>query len=271
MIQAPNEILNSVMASGTRKTALSLPAMAISGILAGAFIAFGAQAANMVSHGVTNAGLAKLLSGCIFPVGLMLVVLLGVELFTGNCLFSMGLLNKTLSVSGVLRNLIIVYLSNMIGAALIAALIFGSGQWNIGTLGAYTIKVAMGKISIAPLQAICSGILCNLLVCLAVLMSGAAKDAIGKIGAIFFPICTFVIGGFEHCIANGFYIPAGIFAASNPEYAAKACELYGYTTEQIASMSFASSIPSFVFVSLGNLLGGALLGAAFWHIHRNKT
>ena len=253
------------MSGGERKTALPLPKMLISGILAGAFIAFGAQAANMVAHSTENAGLAKMLAGCIFPVGLMLVVLLGMELFTGNCLFSMGLLNGTLRPSGVARNLIGVYLSNMIGAALVAALVFGSGQLDTGTLGAYTIKVAMGKVAITPLRAVCSGILCNLLVCLGVLMAGAAKDAVGKVWAIFFPILAFVTGGFEH-----FYVPAGIFAASNPAYAAKACELYGYTAEQISGLGFAAAVPSFVFVTIGNILGGALLGAAFWYIHREK-
>lgn len=270
MMQTPKEILYSVMSGGERKTALPLPKMLISGILAGAFIAFGAQAANMVAHSTENAGLAKMLAGCIFPVGLMLVVLLGMELFTGNCLFSMGLLNGTLRPSGVARNLIVVYLSNMIGAALVAALVFGSGQLDTGTLGAYTIKVAMGKVAITPLRAVCSGILCNLLVCLGVLMAGAAKDAVGKIWAIFFPILAFVTGGFEHCVANGFYVPAGIFAASNPAYAVKACELYGYTAEQISGLSFAAAVPSFVFVTIGNILGGALLGAAFWYIHREK-
>ncbi|MGN1031783.1 MAG: formate/nitrite transporter family protein [Butyricicoccaceae bacterium] len=270
MIQAPKDILTSVMAGGERKTALPVPKMLVSGILAGAFIAFGAQAANMVAHSTESAGLAKMLAGCIFPVGLMLVVLLGMELFTGNCLFSMGLLNGTLRPSGVAKNLIIVYIANMIGAALVAALVFGSGQLDTGTLGAYTIKVAMGKVSIAPLRAVCSGILCNLLVCLAVLMAGAAKDAVGKIFAIFFPILAFVTGGFEHCVANGFYVPAGIFAASNPDYTAKACELYGYTAEQIASLGFGAAVPSFVFVTIGNILGGALIGAAFWYLNREK-
>ena len=177
--------------AGVKKSNLPLLKMIILGMMAGAFIAFGGAASNVVVHGIDNAGVAKMLAGVIFPVGLMLVVFTGSELFTGNCLMIMGALDKKIKVSKMIRNLVIVYFSNLVGALIMDFLIFYSGQFDLssGGLGAYTIKVAIGKTSLAPSTAFVSGILCNILVCLAILMSSVAKEVISKIFAVFFPIC----------------------------------------------------------------------------------
>lgn len=141
-----------------------------------------------------------------------------------------------------------------------------------GMLGAFTIKVAYGKATIAPFKAICSGILCNILVCMAVLMATAAKDIAGKVWAIFFPISAFVIGGWEHCVANMFYIPAGIIASTNSIYVVKAEELYGITADQIAAklniVGFASNL---IPVTIGNILGGMVfIALPLYAIHKSK-
>ena len=213
------------------------------------------------------------MAGMIFPVGLMLIVFLGGELFTGNCLIVMDVFAKRTTWKGLMYNLVVVYFSNLIGALIIDTLLVFSGNLNYsgGLLGAYTIKVAVGKLAVTPVQAVTSGILCNLLVCLAVLMATCAKDIVGKVWAIFFPICAFVIGGFEHCVANMFYIPAGIMAAANPEYAAAAQQAYGITSEQMAGLTVIGSLQNFIPVTIGNILGGMVFtGLPLYLIYKKK-
>jgi formate/nitrite transporter len=175
----------------------------------------------------------------------------------------------------MIKTLVIVYFSNMVGAVIISALVYFSGllDYTNGALGAYTIKVAYGKATITPFKAICSGILCNILVCIAVLMATAAKDIAGKVWAIFFPICAFVIGGWEHCVANMFYIPAGIIASMNDTYVSKAEELYGITAAQISSnLNIGGFISNLVPVTVGNILGGMVfVSLPLYVIHKSKA
>ena len=254
----PSEIIELNMNANETKTTLPLGKIFLLGIMAGMFIAFGAATSSTAAHSIENIGVSRALAGVIFPVGLMLIVFLGGELFTGNCLIILNVFSGRTSLFQMLRNLLVVYMSNFIGALLIDILIVFSGNLNYsdGLLGAYTIKVAVGKISLTPIQGFASGILCNILVCLAVLMSLSAKDIIGKIWAIFFPIFAFVVGGFEHCVANMFYIPAGIFASFNPSYVQIAQETYGITSKQLENLSFLGSFHNFLPVTLGNIFGG---------------
>lgn len=269
----PTEILNNNINGEITKAGLPLGKMILLGMMAGAFIAIGGAASNVAVHNIPDVGLARTLAGAIFPVGLMLIVLVGGELFTGNCLMLMAFLDKKISASSLLRNLIVVYFSNLAGALFIDTLIFFSGQlgYSSGGLGAYTIKVALTKTGLSPASAFSSGILCNILVCMAILMASAAKDVAGKILAIFFPICTFVICGFEHCIANMFYIPMGMMAASDSAYVVKAEELYGISGQQCSSLLTLTSVKNFLFVTIGNMIGGMLfVGAVFYAVHRGK-
>ena len=268
----PAKMFQNMIEAEVTKAKLPTRKMILLGILAGAFIAIGGAASNVAVHNISNVGLARTLAGAIFPVGLMLVVLVGGELFTGNCLMIMAYLDKKFPLSALLRNLVTVYFSNLIGALAVDVLLFFSGQLNYtdGALGAYTIKVALTKSQISLTAAICSGILCNILVCLAILMAGTAKEIAGKLLAIFFPIWAFVICGFEHCIANMFYIPMGMLAASNPDYVTKANELYNITAEQCSQLFSFGIAKSFFFVTLGNILGGMLfVGVLFYSIHRD--
>lgn len=258
-----SEIIELNMKANETKTELPLGKMVLLGIMAGMFIAFGAATSSTAAHSIENVGASRALAGAIFPVGLMLIVFLGGELFTGNCLIILNVFGKRSSLMKMLRNLVVVFFSNLIGALFIDILIVFSGNLNYsgGLLGAYTIKVALGKISVTPIQGLTSGILCNILVCLAVLMSLSARDIAGKIWAIFFPICAFVAGGFEHCVANMFYIPAGILASANPDYVRIAQETYGITANQLENLNILGSLHNFIPVTLGNIIGGMIFVA----------
>lgn len=270
---SPAEVIRGNINGGVVKAERPLGQMILLGIMAGAFIALGGSTSNVAVHSIADVGVARALAGAIFPVGLMLIVFVGGELFTGNCLISMAVLDKKTTLGKMALNLLVVYFSNLVGALIVDTLVLLSGQFNYsgGGLGAYTIKVALGKVDISPVAGITSGILCNMLVCLAILMAGAAKDIAGKVWAIFFPIWAFVIGGFEHCVANMYYIPAGIMAAQNPAYVEKAQELYGITQEQCQSLTAAASLANFIPVTIGNMIGGGLfIGAMYFLIFIHK-
>lgn len=273
-ISTPPQIVAANMAAAKGKTQLPLGRMILLGIFAGMFIAGGASASSLAMHAISNVGLARLVAGAIFPVGLMMIVLVGGELFTGDCLMIMGCIHGKFSVSKMVKVLVVVYLSNLVGSLIFAGLVYASGQYNYtnGLLGAFTIKVAMGKVNLSFGTAVASGILCNIFVCMAVLMATAAKDIGGKVWAIFFPILAFVVSGYEHCVANMYYIPAGIFAKANSAYASVALETYGYTTLQLDSLNWANFVvKNLIPVTIGNILGGMVfVGLPLYLIHRQK-
>ena len=273
-ISTPPQIVAANMNAAKSKTELSLGRMILLGILAGMFIAGGASASSLAMHAISNVGLARLVAGTIFPVGLMMIVLVGGELFTGDCLMIMGCVHGKFSVSKMVKVLIVVYLSNLVGSLLFAGLVYASGQYNYtnGMLGAFTIKVALGKLNLSFGAAVASGILCNIFVCMAVLMATAARDISGKIWGIFFPILTFIVSGYEHCVANMYYIPAGIFAKASSTYASLAMESYGYTTLQLDSQNWANFVvKNLIPVTIGNILGGMVfVGLPLYLIHQKK-
>lgn len=266
------EIIDGNMQSAIKKGNMNTLRLVLMGILAGMFIALGGATSNTAVHGISNVGIARTVAGTIFPVGLLMIVLVGGELFTGNCLMVMSFVDKRIKFLHLIRNLCIVFLSNFIGALIITALIYFSGNldYTSGALGAYSIKVAIGKATITPIKAITSGILCNILVCMAILMAGAAKDVAGKILAIFFPIFAFVIGGFEHVVANMFYIPIGLFAKCNLVYASKAQELYGITEQQLDTLTVGSMFHNFLFVAIGNVIGGMVFVGIIYYLVYKK-
>lgn len=273
-ISTPPQIVAANMNAAKGKTELPLGRMILLGIFAGMFIAGGASASSLAMHAISNVGLARLVAGTIFPVGLMMIVLVGGELFTGDCLMIMGCVHGKFSVSKMVKVLTVVYLSNLLGSLIFAGLVYASGQYNYtnGLLGAFTIKVAMGKVNLSFGAAVASGILCNIFVCMAVLMATAARDISGKIWGIFFPILTFIVSGYEHCVANMYYIPAGIFAKASSTYASLALETYGYTTLQLDSLNWANFVvKNLIPVTIGNILGGMVfVGLPLYLIHRQK-
>ncbi|MBQ7168912.1 MAG: formate/nitrite transporter family protein [Synergistaceae bacterium] len=266
----PSEIADFTVNAGVKKASLSASSQLILGILAGAYIAFGAQAANMVAHTITDVATAKLIGGLIFPAGLMLVLMAGAELFTGNSLMILALCERRITLTELLRSWAVVYLGNLIGGVLVAWLVSWSGQWGYtgGLLGAVTIKAAAGKVALPFWSAVVLGVLCNWLVCLAVWTSFGAKDGISKAVCVFFPIWVFVASGFEHSVANMYYIPAGIFAKCSPSYVSKALEL-GVSQSAIDALNWCSMFTgNLVPVTLGNIIGGAgFVGLVYWFVY----
>lgn len=269
-----NTLIQTKIIESKAKTTTPAWRLLLLGILAGMFIAFGASSSSLAIHAMENSGLAKVVAGTIFPVGLMMIVLIGGELFTGDCMMALGVMHKEFRVLPMIKVLCLVYAGNLIGSAIIATLIFFSGQLDMtnGLLGAFTIKIALGKVSLSFPSAMVSGILCNILVCIAVLMAGVAKDIPGKILAIFFPIMAFVIGGYEHCVANMYYIPAGILATTNDMYRETAMSAYGYTEAQLSSLNIQNFVTaSLVPVTIGNIIGGMLfVSVPLYVLHRKS-
>ena len=183
----------------------------------------------------------------------------------------MGLLKGKYSLISMVRVLITVFISNLIGGIILAILVAYSGQFKLGdgAIGAFTIKLALSKANISFGSAFISGILCNFFVCFGVVMAGLSKDISGKVLASFLPIMTFVTGGFEHCVANMFYIPAGIFASSNSKFAESAMTKYGISAEKLATLNWQNFfLKNELPVTLGNIVGGMLfIGVALFILY----
>ncbi|MBW9155420.1 formate/nitrite transporter family protein [Clostridium sp. FP2] len=263
------EVCNYVESLGIQKANNKFIQTLILGILAGAFIAIGGFSAAMASHSIENVGVAKLVSGIIFPVGLMLVIICGAELFTGNCLLTVAYAQKKITLKKMLKNWAIVYFANFIGAFIIVVLIYYSGLLSTsgGKFGGYVIKVAAYKCGLTFSQAFTSGILCNFVVSLAVWGSYAAKDVVSKVFISFFPIMAFVIAGFEHSVANMYYLLLGLFAKVNPAYV----ELSHQSAEKVANINFVHIAQNLIPTTLGNIVGGGIfVGLAYWLIF-NKS
>ena len=270
----PSEIAEITIQTAEKKTKLSIINMLLLGFLAGVFIAFASEGSNMAAFNLMakpeTYGLGKALAGAIFGTGLMLVVIAGGELFTGNTMIIAGVLNKKVRMRAMLKNWLFVYLGNFFGSVFIAFMMNQSGLFSSGTnmLGAMTIKIAAYKVGLSFPQAFFLGIMCNWLVCLAVWMSYGAKDMTGKIFAIFFPIWLFITSGFEHSVANMYYIPAGIMAKENSTLAEAAAEL-GVTSEKLVHLNWGSFFTANLLpVTLGNIVGGGLFVAAiYWFVY----
>lgn len=264
----PNEIVDEVIAAGVKKSKLSALQMIILGTIAGAFIALGGYSSAVASHSIENFGVAKFLAGAIFPVGLMMILLAGGELFTSNTMILVGVVDGKVKIKNMFKNWFFVYFSNLLGSVIIAYLIFASGglDVNSGKLGAYALKVAAYKGSLPFYKAFTSGILCNILVCVAVWMAYGAKDVIHKIFAVWFPIMAFVVAGYEHCIANMYYFSIGLFAKTNPAYA----EIGHFTPEKLSHISIGAMVQNLIPATLGNLVGGAIFVGLMYYLALKK-
>jgi formate/nitrite transporter len=232
----PAQIAALIESAGVAKAMLPLGQMLTLAVLAGAFIGFGAAAYLMVMTGVEPTGPAKLLGGLVFSLGLILCVVGGAELFTGNALMVMAAVDRKIALPALLRNWGIVYLGNLIGAVGLAVAFSQSGLLS-APFGETAAKVALGKVALSPWAMLVKGALCNALVCLAVWLTFSARDTTGKILAILWPISSFVLLGMEHSIANMFLIPLGMFSG--------------------AEVSVAAGLKNLFWVTLGNLAGGA--------------
>jgi len=264
----PKDVAGKVCEAGVGKCKLPILKMFILAILAGVYIAFGAQLFLLVgSDSTLGFGFTRFLSASVFTVGLMMVVVGGAELFTGNNLVLIAALDKKVTWGELLKNWVVVYIGNFVGSIILAAFLFWGGTWSLNgnLVGANALKVALSKTSLTFAQAFFRGILCNWLVCMAVWMAMASKDVIGKLFAIYFPIMAFVASGFEHSVANMFFIPYGIFLKGNP----KVLEVAGKTLADLANLNWGTLFTvNLIPVTLGNLVGGAIfVGAVYWYVY----
>lgn len=232
----PAQIAALIESAGVAKARLPFGQMLTLAVLAGAFIGFGAAAYLMVMTGVEPTGPAKLLGGVVFSLGLILCIVGGAELFTGNALMVMAAVDGKIRPTELLRNWGVVYVGNAIGALGLAAAFWASGMLAL-PFGETAVKVAIAKTTLTPLAMLAKGALCNALVCLAVWLTFSARDTTGKIFAVLWPISAFVLLGLEHSIANMFLIPLGILAG--------------------ADVSLTAGLTNLFWVTLGNLAGGA--------------
>lgn len=268
-IYSPSEITDNYISGAVAKANSPVWRLLILSFFAGILVSLGAIASSTAAQSVPDAGMARLVTGAIFPIGLMMVVLLGTELFTGNALMVTAVIAREITIGRLLYNWLFVYIGNFCGALLMAFLMANFGQLDIGggTLAVYTAKVAAAKCSLSWQNAFVLGIFCNLMVCIAIYLGNTAHDTAGKIFGIFFPIFGFVIAGFEHCVANMYYIPAGIFAASNSLYATA---IIGSGID-VGVLNFATFITSnLVPVTLGNIVGGICVGLVMYAAHATK-
>jgi formate/nitrite transporter len=267
----PAEMAQRAEQIGVKKansSALRLFALAV---LAGAFISLGAMFATTALAG-SNAlpyGVARLLAGLTFSLGLILVIVGGAELFTGNTLIVMAWASGKVSLMALLRNWAIVYFGNFVGSVFTALMVFLSLHYTngAGAIGATALSIANTKTGEAFIPALVSGILCNALVCLAVWLTFSARSTVDKISAIVFPITAFVAGGFEHSVANMYFIPMGLMIKTfDPAFVTK----MSATVDNITLFNF--FVSNLVPVTIGNIIGGGfLVGAAYWAIFlRNK-
>ena len=266
---SPAEITARYADAGEAKAKRATSQLIVLGILAGALIALGSAATNTAAYGYQEPWIARTVCGLLFPFGLGMVVIMGAELFTGNCLISISLLEKRCTLGQMLRSWVIVYLANFAGALLVAASCawFGQMNYSSGGLAVYTIKLAVTKCTIPFQNGLVLGILCNLLVSMGVLMAMSAKDTTGRILGAFLPVSYFVLCGFEHCVANMYYISAGMMAAAVPSYAQLAVEA-GVDLSALTLSNFL--IGNLVPVTIGNIIGGAGLGWLMWFCHLKK-
>ncbi len=259
-MNSPAKIAENYVGIGVSKVKLKPSKAFVLAVLAGIFISAAGIGTTAADVSVSASSVAKLISALIFPAGLAMVIVAGSELFTGNCLLIIPLMEKKVSVGDVVKNLVIVYIGNLLGSLLFSFLLAYGGVFSLFNedLAASCVSTAVTKVSMPFLQAFIKGILCNIFVCIAVWMTFAADTVPGKIMGLYFPIMLFVLSGFEHCVANMGYIANGLFAK----------ELYGIEAAGLTWGTFFTK--NLIPVSLGNIVGGMAVGLAYWYVYLHK-
>jgi formate transporter len=271
----PPEMAAKASDVGARKAAGALLPTFVLAVLAGAFVALGAAFATTVTAGAAGIvpyGITRLLAGLAFSLGLILVIVGGAELFTGNNLLAMAWASRRISLRSVVRNWTVVYAGNLVGAVGTAVLVVASGQYRFGgdAVGAVAMSTALVKVEHDPLAAFTLGILCNGLVCLAVWLAYSARSTTDRILAIIPPITAFVAMGFEHSVANMYFIPVAMLirvVAPASFWAG-----IGKTPGDYAAVDLPGLVGNLVPVTLGNIVGGTLLvGAVYWLVYLRRA
>jgi len=271
----PADMARACEVAGTAKAARDALTLMVLGLLAGAFIAFGAIFMTVVQTGTGDLpwGVTRLLSGLVFSLGLILVIVGGAELFTGDTLMVMAYASRRITLAAMLRAWLWVYIGNIVGAVGTAALVFLAGHYGFagGTVGKTALTVASSKAALPTIQLFFLAVLCNVLVCLAVWMSFGARSTIDKVAVIVPPIAAFVAAGFEHSIANTYFLPYGLAvkAWAGPEF----WTAIGQDAAAYAALTPGNAVHNIVMATLGNLVGGSLMvGAVYWFVYlRRRT
>ena len=263
---SPKEIAERVENVGVTKAGLPLLSQVALGVLAGGFIGMGAMFFTLV---VSDSGLsfatARVLGGVVFSLGLILVVVAGAELFTGNNLLVMATVTGRIPASKFLHNMVVIYCANFVGAVGLAWLVALSGQWQMGNsaVGKTAVALAAAKCGLPFDEAFFKGVLCNILVCLAVWLAMAGRTVMDKVLAIVFPIAAFVACGFEHSVANMYFIPLGIFLRE---------QAVASGATNLDALNWLGLARNLLPVTLGNLVGGAgMVGLVYWVIYRRRA
>lgn len=252
----PIETTRLIAANGSRVLTQPLSRTWVLSLLAGFYIAFGAELATLVTSDATaylGVGISRVLGGSVFSLGLMLVVICGAELFTGNSLLTKAALQGEIPWHKIAENWTIVIIGNLVGSLFLAWLMVESELWQVGRVAEHAVKIAAAKCDLSFNVALVRGILCNWLVCLAVFMATAARDIPGKMLACYVPIMAFVASGFEHSVANMYFIPTGLLLKAK----------LGLNVAELTWTNF--FISNLVPVTLGNIIGGVFfVGFAYW-------
>jgi formate/nitrite transporter len=259
--------------SGVKRASTDPLTVLVLSVLAGAFIAFGAVFATTVTAGSPLPyGVGRLLTGLVFSAGLVMVIIAGAELFTGNTIIVMAWASRKVKTRALLLNWVLSFTGNFVGAIATAALVFYSTQYTFGegAVGLVALNIANAKASLAFFPALILGILCNALVCLAVWMLFSARTNIDRIVTAVPPVAIFAAAGFEHCIANIYFIPMGLFikaGASDSFWTA-----IGKTAADFPGVTWSNFVANLVPVTIGNIIGGSLMVAAvYWFVYLRKT
>ncbi len=268
----PAEMATRAEYLGVRKVEAPALTTFILGILAGAFIGLGAIFSTTVTAGTSGVmpyGVAKVLSGSVFCLGLVLVIVGGAELFTGNNLIVLAWASRKVSTPALLRNWAIVYAGNLIGSVGMAILLFLSKQYTYGDgqVGLVALQIATSKVGFTPIAAISLGVLCNMLVCLAVWLTYSARSTLDKIASILFPITAFVAAGFEHCVANMYFGSISLLIKHfDPQFVVET----GVNLSALTEGSFI--LRNLLPVTLGNMIGGSVFVAAiYWVVYLRNS
>lgn len=240
-------------------------------VMAGVFIALGAVFFTYVIHDSTlSVGLTKLIGGFVFSLGLILVIITGAELFTGNNLIVMAVISRKITLGQLLNNWGIVFTGNFVGSLIVVFLILLTGMWTAGnaSVGVTALAIADAKVDLTFWQALSKGILCNILVCLAVYLCFSGRSVTDKILAILFPITAFVALGFEHSVANMYFIPAGLLLKNSPQVLAAAQDMLGGVPDLSNLTMYGFLVDNLLPVTFGNIIGGTIfVGLAHWFLY----
>jgi formate transporter len=240
-------------------------------MMAGVFIALGAVFFTFVIHdSILSVGLTKLIGGFVFSLGLILVIITGAELFTGNNLIVMAFVSRKITLGQLLNNWSIVFTGNFVGSLIVVFLIFLTGMWTAGnaSVGVTALTIANAKVNLTFWQALSKGILCNILVCLAVYLCFSGRSVTDKILAILFPITAFVALGFEHSVANMYFIPVGLLLKNSPEVLAAAQDTLGQVPDLSNLNLYGFLVDNLLPVTIGNIIGGTIfIGLAHWFLY----